>query len=96
VGGEGGPVFRYYFHKYGRDDLNYFDLSDSTKAPGAVDSAFVVLQDGRTYFENAALVESIQSRQRPIRTVQIGGADAARIYRKAEVAELMRLRGRLP
>jgi hypothetical protein len=87
VGSEGGPVFRYYFHKYGRDDLNYFDLSDSAKIAGAMDSAFLVLQDGRTYFENAALVQSIQSRQQPIRTVQIGGADAARIYHREEVAQ---------
>ena len=33
VGGEAEPVFKYYFHKYGRDDLQYFDLSDSSKAP---------------------------------------------------------------
>jgi len=92
VGSEGGPVFRYYFHKYGRDDLNYFDLSDSAKTPGAVDSAFLVLQDGRTYFENVTLVQSIQSCRRPIRTVQIGGADAARIYHREEVAQLTGLR----
>jgi hypothetical protein len=96
VGGEGGPVFRYYFHKYGRDDLNYFDLSDKAKAAGAVDSAFLVLQDGRTYFENAALVRNIQSCRRPIRTVQIGGADAARIYRRDELAGLTTPRGVLP
>jgi Dolichyl-phosphate-mannose-protein mannosyltransferase len=88
VGSEGGPVFQYYFHKYGRDDLQYFDLSDQAKRLSAPDSAFLVLQDGRIYFENAAFVRSLQSRQLPIRRVEIGGADAARIYRNQEVAEL--------
>ena len=88
VGGEAGPVFKYYFHKYGRDDLHYFDLSDRTKRLSAPDSAFLVLQDGRTYVENIAFVRSLESRQLPIRTVEIGGADAARIYHSAELAEL--------
>jgi hypothetical protein len=92
VGSEGGIVFQYYFHKYGRDDLEYFDLSDRARRPGVGDPAFLVLQDGRTYLENVALVQSIQSRQRPVRTVEIGGADAARIYYRQEVAQLPRLR----
>jgi len=51
-----------------------------------------VLQDGRTYFENIGIVRSIESRQLPIRTVEIGGADAARIYYSAKVAHLRRIR----
>ena len=88
VGGEAGPVFKYYFHKFGRDDLQYFDLSNGAKRLSAPYSAFLVLQDGRKYFENASFVRSIESRQLPIQTVEIGGADAARVYRNTELAEL--------
>lgn len=88
VGGEAGPVFSYYLHKFGRDDLRYFDLSDRAAGVSAADSAFLVLQDGRTYRENLAFVQRIQSSERPIQTVKIGGADAARIYYTEEVAEL--------
>jgi len=88
VGGEAEPVFSYYFHKFGRDDLQYFDLCDAAKRMSAPYSAFLVFQDGRTYFENASFVQSVESRQLPIQTVEIGGADAARIYHNAEWGEL--------
>ena len=90
VGGEAEPVFQYYLHKYGRDDVRYFDLSDRVKRQSAPDSAFLVLQDGRTYVENIAFVRSIESHQLPVRTLEIGGADAARIYHIEELAELRR------
>jgi len=92
VGSEAKPVVQYYLHKYGRDDLQYFDLSDSAKWLIAPESAFLVLQDGRTYFENIGIVQTIESRQLPIRTVEIGGAEAARIYQSTEVAQLRRAR----
>ncbi len=90
VRGEARLVFQYYLHKYGRDDLQYFDLSERAKSLSAPDPTFLVLQDGRTYFENIEFVRSLESRQLPIRTVEIGGADAARIYHSEEVAELRR------
>jgi len=46
VGGEAPPVFAYYFHQCGRDDLHYFSLSDAhreTLSP----STYLVVQDGR-------------------------------------------------
>src|SRR6266436_1379286 len=49
VGGEAPPVFAYYFHQCGRDDLHYFSLSDAhreTLSP----STYLVVQDGRKYF----------------------------------------------
>jgi hypothetical protein len=87
VGGEAEPVFKYYFHKYGRDDLQYFALSDSSKAPGT-GSGFLVVQDGRKYLENIDFVDSIESHQAPIHTVRIGGANAADIYHSEQFAVL--------
>ena len=89
VGGEAEPVFKYYFHKYGRDDLQYFDLSDSSKKPGP-ESTFLVVQDGRKYLENIDLVASIESHQAPIYTIRIGGANAADIYHSEQFAMLRR------
>jgi len=88
VGGETAPVFAYYFHRFGRDDLQYFDLSDQTKRMEAPPTAYVVVQDGRKYFENISFIQKVESYQAPIQTVEIAGAAAARIYRDEQFAEL--------
>ena len=88
VGGEAQPVFAYYFGKFHRDDLRYFDLSDQVKRVEAPPSAYLVVQDGRKYFENISFIERVESFQSPVRTVDIGGAHAVRIYRDEEFAEL--------
>jgi hypothetical protein len=88
VGGEAEPVFSYYFHKFGRDDLRYFDLSDQVKRAGAPPSAYLVTQDGRKYFENIAFIQRVESYRTPVQTFDIGGAHAARVYRDQEFAEL--------
>jgi hypothetical protein len=88
VGGETAPVFAYYFHRFGRDDLQYFDLSDRAQRMEAPPTAYVVIQDGRAYFENISFVQKVESYQEPIHTVEIGGAAAVRIYRDEQFAEL--------
>ncbi len=88
VGGEAEPVFAYYFHKFGRDDLHYFDLSDQVKRVEAPPSAYLVVQDGRKYFENISFIQRVESYQVPIQTVEIGGAAAGRVYRDEQFAEL--------
>jgi hypothetical protein len=91
VGSEGGPVFVYYFHKYGRDDLHYFDLSDQVRRVDAPPSAYLVIQDGRKYFENATFIRSVESYQKPISVVDVEGTPAVRIYRDEEFAQLGKL-----
>lgn len=88
VGGETAPVFAYYFHKFGRDDLHYFDLSDQAKRMEAPLGAYVVVQDGRRYFENASFIQRVELYQTPIQTVDIGGAAAVRVYRDEQFADL--------
>jgi hypothetical protein len=88
VGGEAKPVFDYYFGKFRRGDLRYFDLSDRVKRVEAPPSAYLVVQDGRKYFENVAFIERVESYQSPVQTVEVGGAHAVRIYRDQEFAEL--------
>lgn len=91
MGGEGGSVFAYYSHKFGRDDLHYFDLSDQVRRVEAPSSAYLVVQDGRKYFDNVTFIQKIESRQTPIRVVNVGGAVAASIYRNEEFAQMGKL-----
>ena len=88
VGGETVPVFAYYFHKFGRDDLHYFDLADQAQRMEAPPSSYVVIQDGRKYFENISFIQKVESYQVPIQTIEIDGAPAVRIYRDEQFAEL--------
>jgi len=88
VGGETAPVFAFYFHKFGRDDLQYFDLSDQAKRLEAPPTAYLVIQDGRKYFENIAFIQKVESYQVPILTVEIAGSPAVRVYRDEQFAEL--------
>jgi hypothetical protein len=88
VGGETAPVFTYYFHRFGRNDLHYFDLSDQAKRMEAPPTAYVVVQDGRKYFENISFIQKVESYQSPIQTVEIGGSAAVRVYRDEQFAEL--------
>ena len=87
VGGEAQPVFAYYFHQCGRDDLHYFSLSDAhgeTLPP----STYLVVEDGRKYFENISFIEAITSEQAPVWTTAIDGVPAATVYRTSELTEL--------
>jgi hypothetical protein len=88
VGSEAEPIFAYYFHKFGRDDLQYFDLSDQVRRVEAPPSAYLVVEDGRKYFENIAFIQKVEAYQTPIQTFDIGGAHAARVYRDEAFAEL--------
>ena len=84
VGGGTAPVFAYYFHRFGRDDLRYFDLSDQAKRMEDPPTVYVVVQDGRKYFENISFIEKVESYQAPIQTVEIAGASAVRVYRSEQ------------
>ncbi len=89
VGGEVPPVFAYYLHKFGRDDLQYFQLSDPRKRAEAPRSAYLVVQDGRTYFENRTFIHELESDDRPpAQVINVAGACAAKIYHAQELAQL--------
>ena len=87
VGGASECVFAYYLHKFGRDDLHYFDLSDRTPWAQASPSAYLVIQDGRKYFENISSIREVEASHAPLRTVEIGGAEAVRVYREYEASD---------
>ena len=89
VGGETPSIFAYYLHKFGREDLQYFQLSDSRKREEASRSAYFIVQDGRKYFENRAFIQELESDDRsPAQVIRVAGACAAKIYHAQELAQL--------
>jgi len=90
VGGETPPVFAHYLHKFGREDLHYFQLSDPRKRSEAPRSSYVVVQEGRKYFENIAFIQDLESQDQPIHTINLEGACAAKVYHSQELAQLRR------
>src|SRR5262245_11132360 len=92
VGGETPPVFAYYLHRFGREDLHYFQLSDPERRAQAPRSAYLVVQDGRKYLENIAFIQEFEAGDPPAHVVNIGGACAAKIYHAQELAQLRELR----
>jgi hypothetical protein len=92
IGGETKSVFDYYAGKFRRDDLRYFDLSDARQRVEAPASAYLVVQDGRKYFENRIFLEKVESYQTPIGVVKVGRVVAVRVYRDEEFALLREAR----
>lgn len=81
VGGEARAVFAYYFHRFGRDDLHFFELSDPVRRAQAPPGSYLVVQEGRKYFENRDFIHSLESRLQPVHAIDLGGSRAASIYR---------------
>jgi len=79
VGGEAQPVFAYYFHQCGRDDLHYSVLSD---AHGERCRPHLPSGRGRQEnFENISFIEAITSEQAPVWTTGNDGSSGATVYR---------------
>ncbi len=74
-------VVRYYLEKYGRTDLGSRVLSDPqfdvrlTRPP-----VYVILQRGRTYFENREKMEIVRTKFRRVYEGLVRGATAAEVY----------------
>jgi Dolichyl-phosphate-mannose-protein mannosyltransferase len=91
VGGESQAVsnlFNYYFHRYGRDDLRYFVMTNQTRVSTTVDPYFVV-SSGREYPDNASFVHTLESTLHPAWTVEVGGIRAAEVFHTQELAQLV-------
>jgi len=84
VGGEAPPVFDYYFHRCGRGDLHYFSLSDS-RPEALPSSTYLVVEDGRKYFDNVSFIQAITSEHDPAWTTAIEGVPAAAVYKISEL-----------
>jgi hypothetical protein len=81
VAHETPAVARYYLHTFGRTDLksetissNQFDVRTST---GPV---YVLVQRGRTYFENREELDYVRAHYQRVQEITINGASAVEIF----------------
>ena len=74
-------VTRYYLEKFGRSDLNSKAISskefDLRTATGPV---YVIVQKGRTYFENRDELDHVRANFRRVHEIKIDGATAVEVY----------------
>ncbi|MFL6257117.1 MAG: glycosyltransferase family 39 protein [Pyrinomonadaceae bacterium] len=76
-------VVQHYLARFGREDLRSQVISDPrfdvTNEPGPL---YVILQRGRTYFENQAEMERVRADFKPETQIVIDGVVAAEVYLK--------------
>jgi uncharacterized membrane protein YhaH (DUF805 family) len=74
-------VMRYYLQKFNRTDLDSRVLSDhSFRLDAAPRPAYVILQRGRTYFENREKMNETRARGRKVYEGFVGGLSAVEVY----------------
>jgi hypothetical protein len=80
-------VVRYYLEKFNRTDLQSRVLSDpGFTITGAEQGAYVILQNGRTYFENQEEMKTVRASYRLTHVVCVQGVTAAEVYATGAVA----------
>lgn len=89
IAGEAKVVFEHYLRHCGRQDLRFLSLEDLPGERQALRRpVYVVVQDGRTYFENIKVVENVETHSQAATDIEIGGARAARLYRFDQLMQL--------
>ena len=73
-------VVRYYTEKFGRADLQSRVLSDPKYTVSGPGSTYVILQRGRTYFENQNEMKEVRDRFTLVYSGCIEGHTAAEVY----------------
>jgi hypothetical protein len=86
--GDAPPVLRYYFERYGRSDLRVVPSFDPGARATVRGPAYVVVQAGRRYFENAAFHDAAAASGRLVDEVRVGGAVSARVFFVDDVSSL--------
>ncbi|MCS6886405.1 MAG: glycosyltransferase family 39 protein [Acidobacteriota bacterium] len=77
---EAPKTAKYYAQVYGRPDINIVVGSSRSFCLPAKGDVYVIVQDGRRYFENITFLDSIEKQYRPVMQIQACGATALRIY----------------
>lgn len=82
IAGETPAVFRYYLERFGRTDLKSRVLSDPRFELATVERpAYIIIQKGRTYFENREKMNEVRERHRKVFDIKVEGESAAEVYR---------------
>ncbi|HKZ02079.1 MAG TPA: glycosyltransferase family 39 protein [Pyrinomonadaceae bacterium] len=81
IGHETPAVARYYLKRFGRNDLNPRVISAADFQVGSLtEPAYIVVQRGRTYFENRAKVAFVRSAFAKVHEVRVKGLVAAEVF----------------
>ncbi len=81
VAHETPAVTRYYLASYGRPDLKSKTISSSEfDARTAAGPVFVIVQRGRTYFENREELDHVRAHYRLVHEVKVEGVIAVEVY----------------
>ncbi len=81
IANDASSVINYYTRVYSRDDLKSVELSAPNFSFSENVPTYVILQDGRRYFENIDRFNFIETHYTLIKEFKIFGASAVRIYR---------------
>ena len=74
-------VMRYYLQKFNRTDLDSRVLSDPAfRLADAPRPAYIIIQRGRTYFENREKMNEARARGRKVYEGFVGGVSAVEVY----------------
>ncbi|HKS30704.1 MAG TPA: glycosyltransferase family 39 protein [Pyrinomonadaceae bacterium] len=80
--GETPAVFRYYLEVFGRTDLQSRVLSDPKfELATAGRPAYIIIQKGRTYFENREKMKEVRERYPKVFDIRVRGESAAEVYK---------------
>lgn len=80
VASEAPGLVAYYAQLAGRSDLLSLSLSDKAAMQGCTVGDFIIVERGRRYFSNDALVTRLQQTTTPIVNVSVGRVPAINIY----------------
>lgn len=81
IANETPGVIEHYRNTFKRPDLRSVAMSDPQFRFADNVPTYVVVQDGRRYFENEQAIAFVEANYLPIKEVRVRGASAVRIYR---------------
>jgi hypothetical protein len=74
-------VTRYYLERFSRPDLNSLVISSADFDPEKPAApAYIIVQRGRTYFENREKIDFVRANFKKVYEVKIKGATAAEVF----------------
>jgi asparagine N-glycosylation enzyme membrane subunit Stt3 len=80
IGNEAPSVIKYYQQVFGRADLQSQATSDQ-RFQLSDHPTYIILQEGRRYFENVKLLQYVEGNYLPVKEVKVRGATAAKIFK---------------
>ncbi|MEW6734546.1 MAG: glycosyltransferase family 39 protein [Acidobacteriota bacterium] len=84
IANEAPSVINYYRLAFGRHDISSVVMSDPGFNLHNHTPIYVLVQDGRRYFENIETLNYVEANYKPIKEVRVRGATAVKIYKISE------------